>query len=441
MTAFGQSYLERESTMKKRFLILALLLFALGLTGCGGGAIPTGGTGGGTSITVLMGKPEVAKQFEQMLTNYTKATGVSVTMIPLAGQDAYEKMTSLYASGNAPNILMVGQEFDEFKDKFLDLTQTDFVKKAGEGTLDFVTVDGKVYGTPVTVEAYGIIYNPAVVTPILGKDFDPTAIKTQAELADFFAKLQAGGAAPVTLSPMDWSLGAHLSNTVFAAQSANRDERHAFMQSLKEGKTDLMSNAAFNGWVDTLDLMVANNLHKDSPLSAVYEDGSMDLASGSAACWFMGNWAYPELSAIEKNDYRFIPVPVSNNPSDFANGKIAVGVPSYWCVDKSVSSAAQQKAAVDFLNWFLTTKEGQEYYVNELNFIPAYSGFKTQPTDAMSRQIAQLLEKSNTLEWMNTYYPAGGFQAMGASMQKYIGGKIDRAGMAAEFEAYWKSVK
>lgn len=426
--------------MKKLALLLAFLLCITSLAGCSS-KDPSAVSSGGTSITILMGKPEVGKQFEQMLTDYTKLSGVNVTMIPLAGQDAYEKMTSLYASGNAPTIMMVGQEFSEFQSKFLDLSDTAFVQKASEGTVDFVTVDGKVYGTPVTVEAYGIIYNPAVVESILGADFNPAAIRTQAELSDFFAKVAAGGKAPFTLSPMDWSMGAHLSNTVFAGQSANREERHAFMQELKAGNVDLASNAVFNGWVDTLDLLIANNLHKDSPLAAVYEDGSLELATGDAASWFMGNWAYPEISAIEQNDYRFIPVPVSNNADDYANGKIAVGVPSYWCVDKSANSEAQQQAALDFLTWFLTTKEGQEYYVNQLNFIPAYSDFEAQPSDAMSLQIAQLLESGDTLEWMNTYYPAGGFQAMGASMQKYVDGKIDRAGLAAEFEAYWKSAK
>lgn len=428
--------------MKKLALILAAAFLTLTLSACGAPAGSAGQAGGsGTSITVLMGKPEVGSQFEKMLAEYSAQSGVNVTMIPLAGQDAYEKMTSLYASGNAPTILMVGQEFGEFQDKFLDLSETPFVKDASEGTLDFVTVDGKAYGTPVTVEAYGIIYNPATVSAALGDTVDPSTIRTQSELKQFFADLQAKGVSPFTLSPMDWSLGAHLSNTVFAAQSKERDARHAFMADLKAGNVNLMENQAFNGWVDTLDLLIESNKHQDAPLAPVYEDGSLELATGDAATWFMGNWAYPEISAIDAQEYKFIPVPVSDNADDFANGKIAVGVPSYWCVDKSVSTPEQQQAAVDFLTWFLTTKEGQEYYVNQLNFIPAYNSFSIQPADQMSAQIAALLAEGNTLEWMNTYYPAGGFQAMGASMQKYIDGKIDRAGLAAEWETYWKSAK
>ncbi|MDN5314648.1 MAG: maltose transport system substrate-binding protein [Clostridiales bacterium] len=393
------------------------------------------------SITILMGKPEVGSQFEKMLSEYSANTGVNVTMIPLAGQDAYEKMTSLYASGNAPSILMVGQEFEEFQDKFLDLSNTDFIAKAGEGTLDFVTVDGKIFGAPTTVEAYGIIYNPAVVEKALGTGFDSSEIKTIDDLKDFFESLKNAGVGPFTLSPMDWSLGAHLSNTVYAAQSDSHEERHEFIEKLKAGEVSLAENDIFNGWVDVFDLMLEYNIHSSSPLSPVYEDGSLDLAVGDAASWFMGNWAYPELVAIDDQDYRFIPIPVSNNEQDYANGKIAIGVPSYWCVDASGNNEAQQKASLDFLSWFITTAEGQKYYVEELNFIPAYSGFEIEPSDAMSVQIVDMLNSGDSLEWMNTYYPAGGFQAMGAAMQKYIDGVIDRAELAQEFEEYWESVE
>ncbi|GHV14091.1 ABC transporter substrate-binding protein [Spirochaetia bacterium] len=420
------------------FLVLTVGLLAASLFGAC--SKPSGTKGGGLSITILMGKPEVAGSFEKMLADYGKKTGVNITMIPLAGQDAYEKMTTLYASGNAPTILMVGQEFGEFKDKFLDLTDTSFGKKANEGTLDFVTVNGRAFGVPVTVEAFGIIYNPAAVRKALG-DFDPSQLKTQNELKQFFESLKSKGAGAFTLSPMDWSLGAHLSNTVYAAQSDNREARHQFVKDLRSGAARLADNPVFNGWVDTLDILMAYNIHSASPMSPVYEDGMVELADGTAAAWFMGNWAYPQLADIAGEDYRFIPVPVSNNPADFGNGRIAVGVPSYWCVDKSANSDEQQKAALDFLSWFIETPEGQDYYVNQLNLIPAYQGFTIEPADAMSKQMMEFLSAENTLEWMNTYYPAGGFQAMGAFMQRYIDKKIDRRSLAEAFENYWKSAR
>jgi raffinose/stachyose/melibiose transport system substrate-binding protein len=59
----------------------------------------------------------------------------------------------------------------------------------------------------------------------------------------------------------------------------------------------------------------------------------------------------------------------------------------------------------------------------------------------MSKQIADYLNSGRSLEWMNTYYPPGGFQAMGVAMQKYIDNVLDRNGLANEFENYWKSVR
>lgn len=199
--------------MKKFSLLVFSLIVSLVLSSCSGGKLGTSTDPGtstepgitdkssthdaasdGASITIFMAKPEVGGQFEEMLATYSKNTGINVTMIPLpAGQDAYEKMTTLYASGNAPSILMVGQEFVEFQDKFLDLSDTGFAKKAGDGTMDFVTVDSKVYGVPTTVEAYGIIYNPKVVAEVFAADYDPTQIQTIDAFKEFMEGLKAGG--------------------------------------------------------------------------------------------------------------------------------------------------------------------------------------------------------------------------------------------------------
>ncbi len=435
--------------------LLSALICAGMLAGCssGGGtqqpaasatpssAAPAAASGAKTNVTILMGKPEVGSQFEEMLANYNKNNpNVNITMIPLAGQDAYEKMTSLYSSGNAPSILMVGQEFDEFKDKFLDLSETLPAKNANDGTMDFVTVDGKVYGIPTTVEAYGIIYNKDVINKTLGADYDMKKINTRDGLKAAFDALKEKGVEPFTLSPMDWSLGAHLSNSIFTNQGKTYEERHKFLDDLKAGKVDLASNQVFNGFMDTFDLLIEYNMSKAAPLAPVYEDSMLHLGMGEAAMWFMGNWAYPQLKEVSDVDYEFVPVVISNNPSDNGNNSIAVGVPSYWCVDKSANTKEQQDAAVKFLEWFTTTPEGQDYYVNKLNFIPAYKEFKVSPADSMSRQMVKFMEDGKTLEWVNLYYPAGGFQKMGASMQKYIDKKIDRAGLAKEIQDYWASV-
>ncbi len=78
-----------------------------------------------------------------------------------------------------------------------------------------------------------------------------------------------------------------------------------------------------------------------------------------------------------------------------------------------------------------------------MGFIPVYSGFKVQPATNMARDIAKYVAAGKTLEWINTYYPAGLQETVGkVSMQQYFTDKISSADLAAAIQAAWKgSVK
>lgn len=435
--------------MKQVKSILALtLVSALMLAGCsdnkGSEQGSTGGNSGSTKkteISLLIGKSEIAKQLEDMVKEFNDThEGIKLSMIPLAGQNAFEKMTALYSSGNAPTIMsMGGGEITEFKDKLLDLTGEPWVEHAMEGTLDYVKMDDKLVGMPATVEAFGYIYKKETIETALGGSFDPKSIKTKTDLENLFKKLsESGDLGAIHISPLDWSLGAHFTNVFFADQSADRDARHQFMSDLKEGKVNLAENAVYNGWLDTFDMMLEYNNAKKSPLAPLYDDGPLALAGGEVGLWFMGNWAYPQLQEIDpEGTYGFLPVPVSDNAADYGNSQISVGVPAYWTVDASQSSPEQQAAAKEFLNWLVADEKGQEHYVNKLNFIPIYDNITIKPSDSLSQDILAYMESGNTLEWMNNYYPADAYPTMGASLQKYMSGAIDRAGLTNEITQYW----
>lgn len=438
----------------KRIYMLILAVLLVILSACGNdtngnsekekGNAKTETSGKATEISILLGKPEIAVQFDEMLAEFQESNkDIKITVIPLAGQNAYEKMTTLYSSKNAPTIMMMGSEFDEFKDRLVDLSDQPWVDHAFAGTLDFVQDEDKILGMPVTVEAFGYIYNKEVMEITLGEAFDPTSINTIDSFKIVLDEISSqDGKAGIHVSPMDWSLGAHFTNIFFSAQSSDRDERHQFMQDLKDGKVDLASNKVFNGWLDSFDLMKENNQNKKAPLAPQYDDGPLALSGGDVGTWFMGNWAYPQLVELEpEGEYGFISVPISNNPEDYGNNEISIGVPSYWAIDASQSKPEEQEAAKKLLNWLVSDEVGQDYYVNKLNLIPIFDNFKIQPEDSLSQQIVSYMEENKALEWMNTYYPADGWPTMGASMQKYLSGVIDRAELTKEFEDYWKSAK
>ncbi|SNS06571.1 carbohydrate ABC transporter substrate-binding protein, CUT1 family [Anaerovirgula multivorans] len=431
--------------MKKLLaLFLVLVLTTTTLMACREDSSQEASSGDRVDISILLSKPEIARQFEETIEAFTKENpNIRISLVPLAGQNAYEKMTALYSSGNAATIMMMGQEFDPFKDRLLDVSDQPWVKNALSGTTDFVTIDGKIYGMPVTVEAFAYIYNKKAIEEAIGGSFDYKSIRTGDDLKKLFDKLaSADKMEAIHVSPMDWSLGAHLSNVFFTAQSSNRNDRHQFMQDLKDGKVSLADNDVFNGWLDTFDLMKEYNNAKGGPLGPQYDDGPIALARGEVGLWFMGNWAYPQIHEIDpEGEYGFIPVPISNDANDYGNSHLSVGVPSYWTIDESQSTKEQQEAANKFLNWLVSSETGQKYYVEKLNLIPVFDNFEIKPEDSLSLSILEYMEADKSMEWMNTYYPADGWPTMGASLQKYLGGQINRDELTSEIENYWKNAE
>lgn len=433
---------------RKPFALLMTLALATTLfAGCAPKAAPADASadeGKTVEISILSAKPEISSQLEAAIKDFEASNaGVKVTLIALNQQNPFEKLTAMYASGNAPSITHVeGINILKIKDKLLDLSAESWVPNAMEGTLDMATVDGMTLGMPVTVEGFGIIYNQAICDKAVGGTFDPASIKTRSDLAALMDKIEATGVKAIHVSPMDWSLGAHLSNVMFSSQASNSGDRHKFLESMKAGEVKLADNAVFNGWLETFDLMLAHNNIKDAPLDAQYENGPVYLASGEVGLWFMGNWAYPQLKEIDaEGQYGYLPVPISDNAADYGNAQISVGVPMNWCVDKSQNTPEQQAAAKEFLSWLVNDAKGQDYLVNEFKFIPVFNNIELEATDPLASSIQGYLAAGNTLEWMNNFYPADGWANMGASLQKYAAGKADKAALIAELEAYWKASK
>ena len=149
--------------MKKKvisFGAVALLASTL-LVGCGNTS-SNSTDDSRTEVSMLIGKEVIAYQIDETINKYNTAQEkYEVKIFPLAGQNATEKITSLYASKNAPVLMNTGvyTELAQWKDKFLDLSDMDLVQHIDQKYLDAGTVDGKVIGIPATIEAFGFLYN------------------------------------------------------------------------------------------------------------------------------------------------------------------------------------------------------------------------------------------------------------------------------------------
>ena len=130
--------------------------------------LPVAGYSQSLKITFLNSKGEIQTQLEEIAVLYSGLKpDVVLEVIPCpVGQSPFEKIVSMYASGNAPTISMVDAgDVKKFQDRVLTLTSEKWVGDAIAGSLDMATLgDGTVLGFPFAVEGYGLIYNKKLST-------------------------------------------------------------------------------------------------------------------------------------------------------------------------------------------------------------------------------------------------------------------------------------
>ena len=118
------------------------------------------------------------------------------------------------------------------------------------------------------------------------------------DLAVLLEKLVKNGMEyPVALNMEDYALGGHYLTQVYEEQDSTMETTSKFIDDLKAGNVDLMSNQRFTALMDTFDLLAQYNINKDDPLAADYATNCADLAEGEVAIYFNGNWAWAEISS------------------------------------------------------------------------------------------------------------------------------------------------
>jgi raffinose/stachyose/melibiose transport system substrate-binding protein len=421
----------------KRVLLVVIAIMAI---------TSLAGAQGVTKITFLSGKPEISAQVEEMARIFTQANpGIQLEIVQgQANTSPFQAMTIMYNAGNAASIFMIEQgDIAKLKDKLVDLSKEVWVKDAVASALPYATFDKAIVAAPFATECVGIIYNRKVVEKAIGGKFDPNKIKTTKDLEAVFTKVEASGVTPAAVSPENWSLGAHWMMEMYANQFPNNmTKNREFTDNLRKGAVKLADNRVFNGWLDTFDLLKKYNINKSDPLAANNDKNAAYIVSGKVAFWFMGNFIWPPMAALNANttDYGIMPVPVSNSASDDANTRLLALFSMYLAVDKAQNNAQQQAAAKKLITWLLYDPVGLEQTVNKMGIVPAYTHVKLPPKDPLSQSLAGYIAAKRTLDF-NILYPSDHWQVLGASFQKYLGGQSDRAGFAKEIMEYWKTAK
>lgn len=387
----------------------------------------------GTKITMLNTKMEIQDYLEEMGAQFTEATGIEIEFYTNTEED---HITEKYAAGEPYTIMMMDYpDVADYQEYLYDLSNEDWIKDGGEKY--GLTLDGSVYGFPFVIEAMGLIYNADAIEAITGETFNWQDYSDLASFQGLLETLVEGGMeTPVAVNQDDWSLASHVFGQAYCAREDGSEAASlAFIDALKAGEVDLKEDADFNALMDLIDTFLANNINRDDPLAATYDMNDEYLKEGTVAFWPNGSWAV-DVSELTDN-VGIMPYPMSTQDAAISKNLVS-GATKMLAVDATYASEEEQAAALEFLNWLVYSEEGQTFLVKTCSLISAFANNTQEADAALSASVAEFVKNSASVYWYQAM-PSDHNTEVGALLQKYISGAIDREALADEVAAYWSA--
>lgn len=374
---------------------------------------------------------------------------ITVNYYPV-GDDQLAAWLALYAAGNAPTVAMLdcGQILN-YSDYMLDinkeenaewmshvLTGFDFFKKEGSDA---------IYGIPSSVQGFGLMYNKRLVNEVFGEGYDVNQVNTIDKLKAFFAAFEEAGHPATVVFSADWALGAHyLLCQYFSEWLGDKAAQRKILADLKRDDYSLIEDAHFNNMMDVFDLMLAHNINKADPLADTQEGDLQMLATGQVATMFQGDWNWLAVRTFdERDDLAIMPLPLSNDENDPRNGKLLASCPKGYAVDTYQNTPEQQAAGVLLASWLALSPQGQEFMVSMIGSTLPFDNVTAVNENPLAVSTQEYSEAGKILDISTALCetPSDFWLINGPYMQAYMAGQLDRAGLAAEVEAYFAELE
>ncbi len=413
--------------MKKLISITCVVALALStIVGCSSKTADNAKQGKAV-VTVIQNKVEIQQQLEDAAKDFNKTQNdVEVQVLGSAGDNLVTTLQSQFASSpeKAPTLFTCGSgsEFEKFFNYMIPLDSAKAAKNIAKGQSDDAIKDGKLYGLPMAIEGFGLIYNKSIF-----KDagVDPASIKSMNDLVAASQKLAKvnGVKAPIAFGKETYFQFMHPFNWPFATMSNYKD----VIPKVISGQTNLKDIPELKQYAEDLaKLKPYTNLAKDS-----YDDQVAGFAQGKYAMIHQGNWAQSIIDDYKvKFGYGILPMPVNGNTS------ISVGNTNFFRVNK-YATKEQQEGAIKFLDWLFTDPAGQVYVTDKFKLIPAYNGFTISNLNPLAQEVSKYSQEGKTVPWTFNLFPAGVDKDCSSAMEKFYAGQLTPDQLLDEIQKVW----
>jgi multiple sugar transport system substrate-binding protein/raffinose/stachyose/melibiose transport system substrate-binding protein len=401
----------------------AVLMGTLGLAACG-----SGDDSGSSSD----GKVEMAfwhnsttgdgKAFwEDTVAAFEKENpDVTISIQAIQNEDMDGKLQTALNSGDAPDIFLArgGGKLADVVDagQAMDLTDkisADAKTALGDAPFNAFTIDGKIYGMPMSVLPGGIYYSKDLFAQA-GITETPTTVD---ELSAAVDKLKAAGIQPIALGAKDAWPAAHW-YYFFALRECSQD---TMTQAAKDMSFD---DECWTKAGEDLQDFAATEPFNDGYLTTTAQQGAGSsaglIANHQAAMELMGAWdpgvianLTPEQEPLA--DLGWFPFPAVDGGAGDPTAMMG-GVDGFSCyVDAP-------KECADFLN-FIAEKDNQEGYAEAFVTLPASKDAQSVVTDpALQDVLTSYNDAAYVSVWLDTLFGQNVGNALNTSVVEMLAG-------------------
>ena len=410
--------------LKKVLALTMVATMAVGaFVGCGnskdGGDSAKSDSG---KVYYLNFKPEADDAWQALAKEYTKETGVDVTVVTAASNKYEETLMAEMSKSEAPTLFHVNGPvgLKNWKDYAMDLSDTDVYKNLNGD--EYALKDGdEVKGIAMAVETYGIITNTKLLKEA---GYTPDDIKSFADLKkvaeDITNRTSELGFSAFTSAGMDgssdWRFKTHLANLPI------------YFEYQDEGinTTDAIKGTYLDNYRDMWDLYINNSTCDPKDLAAkTGDDARNEFLNKKAVFYQNGTWEYTQLIDGGLTDDDMTMLPVYFGVGDEANQGLCTGTENYWCVNKDADEADIQ-ATLDFMDWCVTSDEGTKCMADDMGFnIPFKKAQESQ--NLFIKEDKQMTEDGKTpVAWNFSTMPSEEWKnGVGSALTAYAADQTD----------------
>ena len=406
----------------------AMVMGLAGLTACSGGDDEggSGSSGGDTQMTFWHNSTtgDGKAYWEATVKDFEAANpGVKIKIQSIQNEDMDGKLQTALNSGDAPDIFMArggGKLADVVAaGQAQEITVDDATKsQLSDAAFSAFTVDGKIYGMPMSVLPGGIYYSKDL--------FEQAGItetpETMEDLSAAVDKLKAAGIAPIALGAKDAWPAAHW-YYFFALRACSQD-------TLDKVATDMnFDDPCWQKAGDELAEFAATEPFNQGFLTTSAQTGAGSsaglIANHQAAMELMGAWNPGVIASLTPDkkplaDLGWFPFPAIDGGEGEASAMMG-GQDGFSCSKDAPAECSE------FLN-FAMQKKYQDGYAKAFQTLPASTEAQAEVTDPALVEVLEAYQSAPYVSlWLDTLLGQNVGNALNAGVVNLLAGQGDSA--------------